>query len=51
MDLKEMILSLLTKFKWLSSGPVVGYCEHGNESSGSPEEPRNFLANCVAETF
>jgi len=33
---------------WYGIGPVVVYCEHGNEFSGSIKEEGNFLA---AETF
>jgi hypothetical protein len=34
MDLKRIQWNVWTGFIWLSTGPVAGYCEHGNKPSG-----------------
>jgi hypothetical protein len=35
MDFKIQVGMVRTKFIWLRIGPVEGFCDHGNEPSGS----------------
>jgi hypothetical protein len=34
-----------TGFSWLRIGPMAGFCEHGNEPSGSIRKQDIFLTN------